>query len=70
MKKPDIKELLNSTILVAKCSIEFNKELIKQGADIKLANELTKTYITAICTPKEAKKELDLSILRRSTNLN
>lgn len=70
MKKPDIKELINSTILMAKCSIEFNKELIKQGADIKLANELTKTYITAICTPKETKKDLDLSILGRSTNLN
>lgn len=70
MKKPDITELINSTILMAKCSIEFNKELIKQGADRQLANELTKTYITAICTPQEEKKDLDLSIFGRSTNLN
>ncbi|WP_456010583.1 hypothetical protein [Clostridium butyricum] len=28
MKKQDIKEIIESTILIAKCSIEFNKELI------------------------------------------
>ena len=70
MKKQDIKEIIESTILIAKCSIEFNKELIKQGADIKLANELTKTYLTAICTQKETKKDIDLSMFRRNKNLN
>ncbi|KQB76801.1 hypothetical protein [Clostridium butyricum] len=70
MKKQDIKEIIESTILIAKCSIEFNKELIKQGADIQLANELTKTYLTAICTPKETKKDIDLSMFRRNINLN
>ena len=70
MKKQDIKEIIESTILIAKCSIEFNKELIKQGADIQLANELTKTYLTAICTPKETKNDIDLSMFRRNINLN
>ena len=70
MKKQDIKEIIESTILIAKCSIEFNKELIKQGADIQLAHELTKTYLTAICTPKETKKDIDLSMFRRNINLN
>lgn len=70
MKKQDIKEIIESTILIAKCSIEFNKELIKQGADIQLENELTKTYLTAICTPKETKKYIDLSMFRRNINLN
>ncbi|WP_455794034.1 hypothetical protein [Clostridium butyricum] len=70
MKKQDIKELIESNRLIAKCSIEFNKELIKQSSDIQLANELTKTYLTAICTPKETKKDIDLSMFRRNINLN